>query len=108
MMAFQVKTTSAEVNGRPSLQRVPLRSLKVQVFWSGATNQDSARPGFGSWVVMSMLIRAPLIRRTMASDEPSNANMELKVLGPVAVASTKVLFSLPQPAARRQSARSQI
>ena len=39
--------TSAEVNGWPSCQRTPLRSLKVYVSPLGATVHDTARPGAG-------------------------------------------------------------
>src|SRR6266436_5356769 len=41
MISFHVKTTSSALNGLPSLQRTPWRSLNVHVFWSGSTDQDS-------------------------------------------------------------------
>ena len=48
IMSFHVNATSSAVSGSPSLQRTPCRSLKVHVFWSGATDHGlgQARAGF--------------------------------------------------------------
>ena len=45
--SMMVNCTSAEVNGFPSWNFTPLRSLKVTVLPSGATSQDSASAAFG-------------------------------------------------------------
>src|SRR6476469_9760220 len=81
MTEFQVKTTSSAVNGCPSLQRTPWRSLKVHVRLSAATDQDSARPGPGSSVAQSMLTSEAKRRRATRSDAESLTSSGLKVLG---------------------------
>ena len=80
MMSFQVKTTSSAVSGSPSLQRTPWRSLKVHVFWSGATDHDSASPGPGCCVAQSRLTSGAKSRRMTASDAPSKATEGIECL----------------------------
>ena len=44
MMVLKVHATSRAVSGSPSCHLTPGRILKVQVFWSGESDQSSARP----------------------------------------------------------------
>src|SRR5688572_7509014 len=87
--SFQVKTTSAAVSGRPSLQRTPARSLNVQVNPSGETAHDSAKAGRASCVAASSEINPAKIRRTTSSDAGSIASNGLKVRGAPAASSVR-------------------
>src|SRR6185437_6848238 len=79
--SFQVNTTSSAVSGWPSLQRKFFRSLKVHVFWSGATDHDSARPGSASCVSMFTVTKELNNSRATASEGLSTASTGLNVLG---------------------------
>jgi hypothetical protein len=57
-----VNNTSAAVNGVPSDQVTPSRSLSVKVLLSGEIVQLSAMPGSTSWVARLTLINLLLVR----------------------------------------------
>src|SRR5258706_12271706 len=80
-MSFQVNTTSSAVNGWPSLQRTPSRNFNVQVFWSAATDHDSASAGRTFWLGASIVVSPLKSKRLTLSEDASFAVIGLKVFG---------------------------
>src|SRR5712675_1351294 len=99
-MSFHVNTTSSAVNGWPSLQRTPSRSFNVQVFWSAATDHDSARAGRTFWLGASIVVNPLKSKRLTLSEDPSFAVIGLNVFG----AAISPITSLPPRTPGSQSA----